>query len=138
MVRIGPISSIFDFATFAVMLWVFDAGAELFRSGWFVESLATWTLVVFVIRTRRTPFFRSGPSIPLLVSALVVAIGAMLPGSPFGSSLGFAGQVVRSHGAVSFAGPLDLTAWSRDRYGADWAALGGLLPRGVPIVVLEG
>ena len=90
MVRIGPISSIFDFATFAVMLWVFDAGAELFRSGWFVESLATQTLVVFVIRTRRMPFFRSRPSIPLLVSAfVVVAIGAMLPGSPFGSSLGF-------------------------------------------------
>ena len=50
----------------------------------------------------------------------------------------FPGQVVRSRGAISFAGPLDLTAWSRDRYGADWAALGGLLPRGVPMVVLEG
>ena len=50
----------------------------------------------------------------------------------------FPGQVERSRGAISFAGPLDLTAWSRDRYGADWAALGGLLPRGVPMVVLEG
>ena len=85
MVRIGPISSIFDFATFAVMLWVFDAGPALFRSGWFVESLATQTLVVFVIRTRRVPFFRSRPSMPLLASMIaVVTIGALLPGSPLG------------------------------------------------------
>jgi P-type Mg2+ transporter len=91
MVRMGPISSIFDFATFAVMLWVFDAGPALFRSGWFVESLATQTLVVFVIRTRRVPFFRSRPSRPLLVSMIVVvAIGALLPGSSIGPTLGFA------------------------------------------------
>ena len=91
MVRVGPISSIFDFATFAVMLWVFDAGPALFRSGWFVESLATQTLVVFVIRTRRVPFFRSRPSRPLLVSMIVVvAIGALLPGSSIGPTLGFA------------------------------------------------
>ena len=90
MVRIGPISSIFDFATFAVMLWVFDAGPSLFRSGWFVESLATQTLVVFVIRTRRVPFFRSRPSKPLLASMItVVTIGALLPGSPLGPPLGF-------------------------------------------------
>ncbi len=67
MIRFGPISSLFDFATFAVMLWVFDAAAPLFRSGWFVESLATQTLIVFVIRTRRVPFIRSRPSRPLLV-----------------------------------------------------------------------
>ena len=91
MVRIGPISSLFDFATFAVMLWVFNAGPTLFRSGWFVESLATQTLVVFVIRTRRVPFFRSHPSTPLLASMIaVVTIGALLPESPFGSTLGFA------------------------------------------------
>ena len=58
----GPISSLYDFLTFAVMLKVFDAGPTLFRSGWFVESLATQTLVIFVIRTRRVPFFRSRPS----------------------------------------------------------------------------
>src|SRR5207344_105465 len=51
MIRFGPISSLFDFATFAVMLWVFHASAPLFRSGWFVESLATQTLIVFAIRT---------------------------------------------------------------------------------------
>jgi len=91
MVRIGPISSLFDFATFGVMLWVFNAGPALFRSGWFVESLATQTLVVFVIRTRRVPFFRSHPSMPLLASMIaVVTIGALIPGSPFGPTLGFA------------------------------------------------
>ena len=55
MLTFGPISSIFDFATFAIMLGPFAAGPALFRSGWFVESLATQTLVVFVIRTHRVP-----------------------------------------------------------------------------------
>ena len=91
MIRFGPISSVFDFATFAVMLWVFNAGAPEFRSGWFVESLATQTLIVFVIRTRRVPFLRSRPSRPLLASVLVVvAIGALIPQSPLNETLGFA------------------------------------------------
>jgi Mg2+-importing ATPase len=91
MVRFGPISSVFDFATFAVMLWVFDAAAPEFRSGWFVESLATQTLIVFVIRTRRVPFFRSRPSTPLLASVVaVVVIGAVIPQSPLNDALGFA------------------------------------------------
>jgi len=91
MVRFGPISSVFDFATFVVMLQVFHARAPEFRSGWFVESLATQTLIVFVIRTRRVPFFRSRPSRPLLVSVVVVvAIGALLPQSPMAHALGFA------------------------------------------------
>ena len=63
MIVFGPLSSVFDFLTFAVMLWVFHAGADKFRSGWFVESLATQTLVIFAIRTRRVPFFRSHPSL---------------------------------------------------------------------------
>ena len=91
MIRFGPISSLFDFATFAVMLWGFHAAAPLFRSGWFVESLATQTLIVFVIRTRRVPFFRSRPSKPLLVSVLaVVVIGAAIPQSPLNHALAFA------------------------------------------------
>ena len=91
MVRFGPISSIFDFATFAVMLRVFHATAPEFRSGWFVESLATQTLIVFVIRTRRVPFFRSRPSRPLLASVIiVVTIGALIPQSPLNETLGFA------------------------------------------------
>jgi Mg2+-importing ATPase len=80
MLFFGPISSVFDFLTFGVMLWVFHAGPALFRSGWFVESLATQTLVIFAIRTRRIPFFRSRPSLPLTLAALaVVTIGAVLP-----------------------------------------------------------
>ncbi len=90
MMYFGPISSLFDFATFGVMLWVFHSGPTQFRSGWFVESLATQTLVIFAIRTRRIPFFRSTPSMPLLLSALgVVVIGALLPATPLANSLGF-------------------------------------------------
>jgi Mg2+-importing ATPase len=90
MVTFGPISSIFDFATFAVMLWVFDAGSSLFRSGWFVESLATQSLVIFAIRTHRVPFLRSRPSKPLTIATLVcVTVGALLPFSPFADVLGF-------------------------------------------------
>ena len=68
MMIIGPISSLYDFLTFGVLLWVFHASsnAPLFRTGWFVESLATQTLVVFVIRTAGNPF-KSRPSRPLLI-----------------------------------------------------------------------
>jgi Mg2+-importing ATPase len=90
MLFFGPISSLFDFLTFGVMLWVFHAGPALFRSGWFVESLATQTLVIFAIRTRRIPFFRSRPGMPLLLAALgVVAAGAVLPAIPAARALGF-------------------------------------------------
>jgi Mg2+-importing ATPase len=90
MIFFGPISSLFDFATFGIMLWVFHAGPSLFRTGWFVESLATQTLVIFIIRTRRIPFFRSRPSMPMLLAALgVVAVGAVLPFTPVARVLGF-------------------------------------------------
>ena len=90
MTFFGPISSLFDFATFGVMLWAFHAHAPLFRSGWFVESLATQSLVIFAIRTRRVPFFRSRPSVPLLLSTLVVVAAAVaLPFSPLAHQLGF-------------------------------------------------
>ena len=90
MTFFGPISSIFDFATFGIMIWVFNAHAPLFRSGWFVESLATQSLVIFAIRTRRVPFFRSRPSTPLAVATFIcVAIGVLLPFSPLAPVLGF-------------------------------------------------
>ena len=89
MVFIGPISSIFDFLTFWVMLRVFHAGQVLFHTGWFVESIATQTLVIFVIRTARSPF-KSRPSRPLTITTLiVVATGLLLPYSPFAGPLGF-------------------------------------------------
>ncbi|MGO8950634.1 MAG: magnesium-translocating P-type ATPase [Ktedonobacterales bacterium] len=90
MVRIGPISSIFDFLTFWVMLAVFHASQPLFHTGWFVESLATQTLVVFVIRTIGNPL-KSRPSWPLAITTVVIVlIGMVLPYiSPLAGPLGF-------------------------------------------------
>ena len=90
MLTFGPLSSIFDFFTFGLMLGAFDAGPRLFHSGWFVESLATQTLVIVVIRTRRVPFFRSRPSWPLLGASIgAVAVAAVLPFTAIASTLGF-------------------------------------------------
>ncbi|HEV2524489.1 MAG TPA: HAD-IC family P-type ATPase, partial [Gammaproteobacteria bacterium] len=89
MLFIGPISSIFDFITFYVMLHVFSASIPMFQTGWFVESLATQTLVIFVIRTSQNPF-RSHPSLPLVITVIsVVLIGCYLPFSPLSKLLGF-------------------------------------------------
>jgi Mg2+-importing ATPase len=83
MTFFGPISSVFDFATFGVMLWLFHAGESRFQTGWFVESLATQTMVIFVIRTRRVPFFKSRPSTTQLIATLSCAgIGVVLPYIP--------------------------------------------------------
>ena len=90
MLLFGPISSIFDFATFGLMLFVFNAAPGEFRAGWFIESIATQTLIIFAIRTRRVPFFRSRPSAGLLWASLaVVTLGIYLPLSPLGGVLGF-------------------------------------------------
>jgi Mg2+-importing ATPase len=89
MVFIGPISSIYDFLTFFVLLWVFKAPEELFQTGWFVESLATQTLVLFVIRTTGNPL-QSRPSTPLAITTLlVVLVGIVLPFTPVATFLGF-------------------------------------------------
>jgi P-type Mg2+ transporter len=91
MFRFGPISSVFDIATFVVLLRVLHASAPEFRTGWFIESLATQTVVVFAIRTLRVPFFRSRPSLPLAASAAgVLAVGVWITRSPLASTLGFA------------------------------------------------
>jgi Mg2+-importing ATPase len=102
MIFFGPLSSVFDFMTFAVMLWIFHSGPAEFRSGWFVESLATQTLVIFAIRTRRIPFFRSHPSLPLVLAAAgVVAVGAVLPGTPLAGTLGFQPLPVAFYAALA-------------------------------------
>ncbi len=89
MIYIGPISSIYDFLTFYVMLAVFRAHEPLFHTGWFVESLATQTLVLFVIRTAGNPL-RSRPSAALTTTTiLIVATGVLLPFTPFAPTLGF-------------------------------------------------
>jgi len=86
MLFVGPVSSLFDFLTFYVLLHVLHADETLFHTGWFVESLATQTLVVFVIRTMGNPL-TSRASRGLTATALaIVAIGVFLPASPLASS----------------------------------------------------
>ena len=89
MLTIGPISSLFDFLTFYLLLRLFDAHESLFRTGWFVESMATQVLVIFVIRTRRKPW-RSQPHGWLVATSLaVVATAMLLPFTPLAPYLGF-------------------------------------------------
>jgi Mg2+-importing ATPase len=94
MFAFGPISSIFDFLTFGIMIFLFSAGspdkASLFQTAWFVESLSTQTFVIFVIRTRKVPFFRSRPSPILAASSIgVVAFAWIIPFTPLGALFGF-------------------------------------------------
>lgn len=93
IVWIGPVSSIFDYTTYLVMLFIFNCWspvrASLFQTGWFVESLMTQTLIIHVIRTNKIPFLQSRPSVPLMVTTgLIMVLGICLPFSPFASSLG--------------------------------------------------
>jgi Mg2+-importing ATPase len=86
---VGPVSSLFDILTFVIMLKVFEAGEALFHTGWFIESIATQVLVIFIIRTRGSPF-KSRPSAALTVTSLtVVVLAAALPFTPMASHLGF-------------------------------------------------
>ncbi|GAA0316311.1 magnesium-translocating P-type ATPase [Actinoallomurus spadix] len=90
MLVFGPLSSVFDLTMFWLLRGVFHAGPPLFRASWFVESLATQTLVIFLVRTRRSPFWRSRPGVVVASAALaVVAAGAALPFTPFAADLGF-------------------------------------------------
>jgi Mg2+-importing ATPase len=105
MIYIGPMSSVFDYATYFLMLFFFKCSQyvspnilpstkayyeNLFHTGWFVESILTQTMIVHIIRTRKIPFFQSSASPGLLFTTLLVmAIGAFLPYSPFAETLGF-------------------------------------------------
>jgi Mg2+-importing ATPase len=100
---IGPCSSVFDYTTFLIVLYVFgcwaptgsseeqlQSSASLFQTGWFVESLLTQTLIIHVIRTNRLPFLQSRASWPLIATTVVVMLlGAWLPFSPIGPAFGF-------------------------------------------------
>jgi Mg2+-importing ATPase len=89
MLTIGPISSVFDFLTFYLLIKLFGAQESLFRTGWFVESMATQVLVIFVIRTRRNPL-RSQPNRWLVLTSLgVVGVAMLLPFTPWAPYLGF-------------------------------------------------
>lgn len=105
MIFIGPISSIFDYATFGLMWFIFNTKdflnpfielnqknylESLFQTGWFVESLLTQTLIVHIIRTKKIPFFGSRASLSMTLTTLfIMLIGAWLPYSPLANSLGF-------------------------------------------------
>src|ERR1700674_1461092 len=98
---IGPCSSVFDYTTFLMMLYIFNCwdlstpqaaahSASLFQTGWFVESLLTQTLIIHIIRTNKIPFLQSWSSWPVAVMSLVItAIGVVIPFSPVGRYLGF-------------------------------------------------
>jgi len=92
MIFIGPISSIFDYATYAMMLFVFDSwtNPSLFQTGWFVESLLTQTLIIHIIRTARIPFVESHASPTLIGTTIIVSlVGIGLPFTVAGAALGF-------------------------------------------------
>ncbi|HSN42232.1 MAG TPA: magnesium-translocating P-type ATPase [Burkholderiales bacterium] len=89
MLVMGPVSSLFDFLTFYLLLAVLNANEALFRTGWFIESLATQVLVIFVIRTRRNPLTSLPHPALAVVSLAVVALAAILPFTPLGVFFGF-------------------------------------------------
>lgn len=92
IIHIGPISSIFDYTTYFMMLFIFNAwhNPALFQTGWFLESLLTQTLIIHVIRTNKIPFVQSTASKPLMItSILIMGFGIFLVNSPFASVFGF-------------------------------------------------
>jgi Mg2+-importing ATPase len=89
MLVVGPVSSLFDFVTFCILLGVLDAGEALFHTGWFIESLATQVLVIFVIRTRGNPLASRPSGLLTVTSLVVVGVAAALPFTRLGARLGF-------------------------------------------------
>jgi Mg2+-importing ATPase len=103
MLFFGPVSSIFDYVTFGLLFFVLKANTpaqqSLFQSGWFVEGLLSQTLIVHMIRTRKIPFLQSSPALSLaLATAAVMAVGVILPFTPFGRSLGMVALPLRFFG----------------------------------------
>jgi len=101
MLVIGPISSAFDFLTFYVMLHVLQANETLFQTGWFVESLSTQVLVIFIIRTRGNPFKSRAHPVLVATSLTVMAIGAILPLTPLGGYFGFVAPPVEFYAILA-------------------------------------
>jgi len=89
MLVIGSISSVFDFLTFYLLLSVLDAHEQLFQTGWFVESLCTQVLVIFIIRTRGNPLKSRANPVLTATSLAVVAVALLLPFTPIGAHFGF-------------------------------------------------
>ncbi len=92
MLYIGPLSSIFDYITFAVMFFVFKANTpehqSLFQTGWFVEGLLSQTLIVHIIRTKKIPFIQSWAAAPVVaLTSLIMLLGIMIPFTPLAGYL---------------------------------------------------
>ncbi|MDD5405867.1 MAG: magnesium-translocating P-type ATPase [Sulfurovaceae bacterium] len=103
MLIVGPTSSVFDYITFAVMIFVFNAwtNVPLFQTGWFVESLISQTLIIHIIRTNKIPFFQSTASLPvILMTTAIICLAIWLPFSPFAKTLGFVSLPVRYWGIL--------------------------------------
>lgn len=115
MFSIGPVSSLFDFLTFAVLLKVFDAQEALFQTGWFVESLCTQVLVIFVIRTRGLPWASRPHPLLTVTSLAVVALAMALPFTPLGGVFGFTPLPAGFYAALALMvlGYLALVVWVR-------------------------
>jgi P-type Mg2+ transporter len=126
MLSLGPLSSLFDYVTFAVLWYACGAAGApaLFQTGWFLESLLSQTLVVHVLRTARIPFLQSRPSLPLLMTTSgICLLGLWLPSSPLGPVLGFVPMPLRYWTILPFilGGYLGLTqaikSWLSRRFG---------------------
>jgi Mg2+-importing ATPase len=89
MLVLGPVSSVFDFLTFGLLLLVFHSSEALFQTGWFIESLATQVLVIFVLRTRRNPLGSRPHPLLATTSVAVVVLAVVLPFTPLGAWFGF-------------------------------------------------
>ncbi len=92
IIYIGPISSIFDYTTYIIMLYVFNSwnNPAIFQTGWFLESLFTQTLIIHIIRTNKIPFIQSRASAPLMITSLIIVlIGTALVNSPLANAFGF-------------------------------------------------
>jgi Mg2+-importing ATPase len=112
MLVIGPISSAFDFLTFYVMISVLKANETLFQTGWFVESLSTQVLVIFIIRTRGNPFKSRAHPVLTITSLSFMAIGTILPFTSLGTYFGFVPPPMEFY--AIFGGMVNLSCNSRD------------------------
>lgn len=122
MLALGPVSSVFDFLTFYVMLKVFEANEALFHTGWFIESIATQVLVIFVIRTRGSPL-ASRPNLWLVVLSLaVVTVAALLPWLPFAGHLGFVAPPPLFYAVLAgiVAAYLTVMLWAKQLFYRHW------------------
>jgi len=125
MVTVGPISSLFDYATYAMMWFVFGAwhNPSLFQTGWFVESLLTQTLVIHIIRTAKVPFVQSRASAALLATtSIICVVGVLLPYSELGRVLGFS-ALPWAYWPLLFAMLITyaiLTHWAKVRFVGRW------------------